>query len=98
MDAWEQTSAGIEQRLKTEFSDIQLPIQVMHYLSDADVRVRDEAYCSTQTRFMQEFIAELEQGSVPQSRGITVSLSPWSIVLTVVFVGALLLFVSRSCG
>ncbi len=49
-----------------------LPHVVWHYLADADIRMRDEAYRSLQNEQMRRLIASLEKGVVPEESELDV--------------------------
>lgn len=49
-----------------------LPHVVWHYLADADIRMRDEAYRSLQNEQMRRHIASLEKGVVPEESELDV--------------------------
>ena len=68
---------------------VPLPIQVMHYLHDADIRIKDPAYRAAQDEMIASIISDLESGIVPAETGTTISLLPlWlgAIALVVIAV------------
>jgi hypothetical protein len=56
--------------------DVQLPPQVMHYLHDADIRIKDPEYRASQNEMISGIIADLESGIVPASSSMTLSFNP----------------------
>lgn len=74
LQAWQERSTEIERQLRDQYPDIVLPMQVMHYLHDGDLRAAEPAYREMQDKMLLELIDELERGFVPESRGITISL------------------------
>ncbi|RYG96822.1 MAG: hypothetical protein EON58_11170 [Alphaproteobacteria bacterium] len=65
---------------------VPLPAQAMHYLHDADIRIKDSEYRKSQDKMMTGIIADLESGVVPASTGTSLSFHPrW--------MGAIALFV-----
>ena len=53
-----------------------LPPQVMHYLHDADIRIKDPEYRKSQDEMMVGIISELEADTVPASASTTLSFHP----------------------
>ena len=63
-----------------------LPPQVMHYLHDADIRIKDPEYRASQDEMIADIISDLESGIVPASTSTTISFHPrwlWAIALVV---------------
>ena len=60
----------------TAFPDVRLPTQVMFYLHDADIRVKDPEYRKNQDEMLSKAIASLERGVVPDSPGKSIILHP----------------------
>ena len=56
--------------------DVKLPSQVMHYLHDADIRIKDPAYRKSQDEMIAGIISDLETGIVPTAAGTTLSFHP----------------------
>jgi len=73
------------------FPSVRLPPQVMFYLHDADIRMKDSNYRKTQDEALDEVISCLESGIIPESRTGDISLHPrWLgavalVVLAVIF-------------
>ena len=62
-----------------EFSEslsISLPPQVMHYLHDADIRVKEPAYREAQDEMLSEIITDLEAGILPSASTLSISVHP----------------------
>jgi hypothetical protein len=51
-------------------------VEVIHYVHDADLRIRDPAYRAMQDRMMGEIIAALESGRLPGPTGTPFSVHP----------------------
>ncbi|MGY0610627.1 hypothetical protein [Luteimonas sp. A501] len=60
----------------SETTDVPLPHQVMHYLHDADIRIKDPEYRKYQEEMISKIISDLEVGIVPDSFGTTVLVHP----------------------
>jgi hypothetical protein len=74
---------------------VPLPPQVIHYLHDADIRIKDPEYRASQDEMIAGIIADLESGIVPASTSTTLSFHPrWlgAIVLVVVAIIYLVVF------
>lgn len=56
--------------------EVQLPPQVMHYLHDADIRIKDPEYRASQDEMIAGIISGLESGIVPASVSATLTLHP----------------------
>lgn len=56
--------------------DVKIPPQVMHYLHDADIRIKDPTYRESQDEMIAGIISDLEAGIVPTSPGATLSFHP----------------------
>lgn len=75
----------------SNFPGVRLPPQVMFYLHDADIRMKDSNCRETQNEALDEVISCLERGIVPESRAGAISLHPgWLgaialVVLAVIF-------------
>ena len=75
----------------SNFPGVRLPPQVMFYLHDADIRIKDSNYRETQNEALDEVISCLERGIVPEWRVGTISFHPrWLgaialVVLVVIF-------------
>jgi hypothetical protein len=80
VDPWTAVAHATCDRIHRDHPDVRLPIQVMHYVHDADIRARDPEYRDRQRRVISEIISEFEHGAVPKSRGITISFTPHQAV------------------
>lgn len=76
LPAWEASAREFTRQLHTKYPDIDLPIQVMHYLHDGDVRIKDPEFRLTQDEMLNGIIADLERGAIPPSMGVTVPFHP----------------------
>lgn len=66
----------------------------MHYLHDADIRLKDPEYRIFQDEMMTGIISALESGSVPASTGTTLSFHPrWLGAIAVVVIAIVCLAV-----
>ena len=88
--AWTLTANATCDAVHERFPDVRLPIQVMHYVHDADIRSRDKEYAASQDRTMRQIIADFERGIVPVHRDIILSLTAKDLVLLVLIAGALI--------
>ena len=71
---WELVSEDIDARLRSAYPEILLPIQVMHYLNDGDIRAKDASYREMQNRSMAGIIEAFERGELPASRNLSTTL------------------------
>jgi phage-related holin len=74
---------------------VPLPPQVMHYLHDADIRIKDPEYRASQDEMIAGIISDLESGIVPASTSTTLSFHPrWlgAIALVVLVIIYLAMF------
>ena len=74
---------------------VRLPPQVMHYLHDADIRIKDPEYRAFQDEMIACIISDLESGIVPASTSTTLSFHPrWlgAIALAVLVIIYLVVF------
>ena len=55
---------------------VPLPPQVMHYLHDADIRIKDPDYKKTQDEMIAGVISDLESGVIPPSTSRALQLHP----------------------
>lgn len=86
---------------------ISFPMEISHYLNDADIRARDPEYRAHQTAAMEQIIASLMSGAVPASGvfalsilpGLTLSLPracvPWLIGIVALVLGLLAWMILR---
>ena len=71
LDAWDAAARNF-----SEAVSIRLPPQVMHYLHDADIRIKDPDYRAAQDEMIDGVISDLEAGIVSAPIGTTVSFHP----------------------
>ena len=89
--AWDTAARSFSESLP-----IVLPAQVMHYLLDADLRVKDSEYRSVQNEMLNGIIADLERGYVPEPLGTTLSFHPrWLGVAALVVIAVVCWVVIR---
>ncbi|WP_454832686.1 hypothetical protein [Pseudoxanthomonas wuyuanensis] len=87
LDAWYSDARGFAKWLESQPAAVDLPEQVWHYLHDADIRVKDPERAAEQNEMLTGIIASLEQGTVPDSVGVTVSIHPrWLGVFALILV------------
>ena len=66
LTSWYATTVpAFNTRMHERFPDVRLPKVVMFYLHDADVRVRDAEYRTTQEEALDSLIDGLEKGRLP---------------------------------
>ena len=63
--AWYIESMRIQKALQEQFSHLEFPEDIWHFLSDADVRAKDAGYRKRQEQIVNDFIASLENESAP---------------------------------
>lgn len=76
LDGWYADARRFTQWEHATFPEVRLPPLVMFYLHDADLRVKDPEYRQMQDSALDELIASLERGIVPESRGSSIELHP----------------------
>ncbi|QRP63826.1 hypothetical protein I6J77_17310 [Rhodanobacter sp. FDAARGOS 1247] len=69
--AWDASARRFSESL-----DVALPPEVMHYLHDADIRVKDPGYRVAQDKAISGIIADLEAGILPQTTALGLSFHP----------------------
>jgi len=75
---------------------VPLPPLVMHYLHDADIRIKDPEYCRPQDEMMARIISEFESGIVPVSVSTTLSFHPrWLGAIALIVLAIIYLAVFR---
>jgi hypothetical protein len=75
VEAWSATARDADAQIRTKYPDVQLPALVMHFMHDADIRVKDQELRKSQVAAVREVITRLERGDVPADQGITVRVS-----------------------
>lgn len=76
LDSWYAAGRRFVSWQHATFPEVQLPPQVMFYLHDADIRVKDPAYRKDQDDALDEIIASLERGIVPEPTSRTLAFHP----------------------
>ena len=76
LDDWHADARRFTGWEHSNFPDVRLPPLVMFYLHDADLRLKDPGYRKSQNEALDELIASLEHGIVPESRGGSISFHP----------------------
>lgn len=76
LDDWYEDARRFTHWEHATFPDVRLPALVMFYLHDADLRLEDPEYRQSQDKALDELIASLERGVVPQSRGGSIAFHP----------------------
>jgi len=69
---------------------VPLPPKVMHYLHDADIRIKDPDYKKAQDEMIAGVISDLESGVIPSSTGRSLLFHPRWIGVTALVVLAIL--------
>ena len=95
LPAWDTSARQFTQGLSSEHPNVHLPAQVMHYLHDADIRIKDPQYRLAQDEMLSGIIADLEQGNVPLPAGTTLSFHPRWLGAAALVVLALLFWAVR---
>lgn len=96
LNGWYSKSSSIYEHLLAAHPDVQLPHHVMHYLYDADIRVRPE-YRASQDGAMREIIVALESGNVPEDPSVTISTGKRGLALIAGASLALVALITRAC-
>lgn len=76
LSAWDASARAFTQELCTRYPDISLPAGVLHYLHDADIRVKDAQYRISQDEMLGNIVSDLERGIIPESTCASLSLHP----------------------
>jgi hypothetical protein len=79
LERWHHDADAFRRYLASDHATVAVPHFVSHYLSDADIRVKDAGYRVTQDKAIQKVIAAFERGEIPEEGGL--SLAPWGIVI-----------------
>lgn len=80
LDEWDASARKFSSALT-----VPLPPQVMHYLHDADIRIKDLEYRTSQDQMIANVISDLESGIVPASTDTAISLHPhWLVAIVLV--------------
>ncbi|MFC5577520.1 hypothetical protein ACFPOA_05745 [Lysobacter niabensis] len=96
LDAWYADGRRFVEWQHSKFPDVRLPPQVMFYLHDADLRVKDSEYRMAQDEALGEIIVSLENGSVPESSGgLSLSFHPRWLGAVALVVVAIIYWVTR---
>lgn len=67
IDAWTAEADEVHRTLVSEYPNVRLPVEVMHYVHDADIRVRAPEFAATQDLKLESYIRDLESGVLPHS-------------------------------
>ena len=96
LDDWYTSARRFTEWQYATFPSIRLPSQVVFYLHDADIRVKDPEYRKNQDEVLNTIIASLERGTVPESSGVTASFHPrWLGAVGLVILAVFLYWVAR---
>ena len=78
--AWEAAARKFSESLS-----ISLPPQVMHYLHDADIRLKEPAYRTAQDEILSKIISDLEAGTLSAPSALSITFHPrWLGVVALV--------------
>ncbi len=80
LDAWVIEVRAFE-REANAVPSLPVPHFVWHYLSDADIRLKDAGYAESQYTRLDDIIAELESGRLPRDRGVDIP--SWAVLVGV---------------
>jgi hypothetical protein len=95
LDSWYAAGREFVKWQHSAFPNLQLPPHVMFYLHDADIRVKDPEYRKGQDEVLNEIIANLEQGIVPESPGRAITLHPRWLGAIALVILAVIAWVAR---
>lgn len=85
LDAWDAQARAFTRWHHTQWPEVDLPSQVMFYLHDANIRLRDADYRAMQDEMIGEVIASLESGVVPAQLTRSLTVHPrWLGVLALI--------------
>ena len=79
--AWSVHAREVYRQIHIRYPHVRLPVIVLHYIHDADTRLRDPEYSAGQVRGMEALIRDLEAGVLPRGKGFSVKL-PGGLVLS----------------
>jgi len=90
LPAWNARARKFVDWQLTAHPEVRLPPQVMFYLHDADIRVREPAYREDQDEALAAVIQQLERGIVPEGPGSTIQVHPrWLGAIALVVLAAI---------
>ncbi len=95
LDSWSAAGRQFVKWQHSTFPDVRLPPQVMFYLHDADIRLRDPEHRKGQDEALDEIIASLERGIVPESPGRTIAFHPRWLGAIALVILAVVVWVTR---
>ena len=99
VETWTEHANVVYAGLQRDFPEVRLPIQVMHFVHDGDIRARDPDYRQRQERVMRGLISALEQGTVPQRSGLTLTFTTRGLAISVFILAVVIvLLVSSRCS
>ena len=110
VETWSAYASEVHRELETKYPRLRLPVEIMHYVHDADIRVREPDYAASQNRAMESFIQHLEAGVVPGGEMASLNIDlpggrftlSASVALSIAagsaVVGTLALLIVRGCG
>ena len=95
LDSWYAAGRQFVKWQHSTFPDVHLPPQVMFYLHDADIRVKDPEYRKDQDEVLAEIITSLERGIIPESSGRTIAFHPRWLGAIALVILAVVVWVAR---
>lgn len=99
LEAWTEKAVRISEQWSPAICD-QLPHEVWHWISDADIRRKDAEYARAQNEWMKKVIAWLEAGAetpwVDNGTLKTIALSPLTLIGVLVLAAGLVTLAATS--
>jgi hypothetical protein len=98
LGAWYAAAREVDAQIREKYSDVHLPAVVVHFMHDADTRIKDAAFRDAQISAIREVIRALKRGTVPQDRGVTIRVSPRGAIIGLGLVVIAVVLGVRSCA
>jgi len=95
--AWYAAAREADTQIRAKYSDVQLPVVVMHFMHDADTRIKDAAFRQAQISAIREVIWKLERGDIPQDQGASIRVSPRGAIISLGLIVIAIVLGVRSC-
>ncbi|HUD42802.1 MAG TPA: hypothetical protein VMR06_12500 [Dokdonella sp.] len=89
LDGWHREIQAVVERWGRDLPHMPIVPEIWHYLHDADIRLRDRAYCVAQEARLDTIITDMERGVLPASGRVSVVL-PWPVVAALVVIGVMI--------
>jgi hypothetical protein len=98
LEAWYAAAREADAQIRAKYPDVNLPPLVMHFMHDADIRIKDSAFRDAQLSAIREVIWNLERGTVPQAHGANVRLSVRGAIIGIGLIVIAVVVGMRSCA